>query len=198
MGAGGGQAVRHPREITHIADGLFQLLPEPTHIEFGRSWWAAVPVGADLSDVAARFLLDVLVDPRYGVLTHTQPGSAQRSAVESTAGLVRRQVSGDTPSAQEWEHTRAASRDAARQADVTDDTRTTIQQLMLARYTSSAATTAELACRVILDPGPGAAGHLGAATNLAAGTFEFEDDALAWLARTFQDRLGNAPLVHVS
>lgn len=61
----------------------------------------AIPVGADLSLVPARWALELLAG-EYGVVEHTDAASAQRMAVDRVIMLYRRKLAGDDPPEHEW------------------------------------------------------------------------------------------------
>jgi hypothetical protein len=101
-----------PRPIARLIDGLFENLPTDgdQHAEFAVAVIDAVPVGADLSLVISRFLLDVLADPECGARQYTVEDSRQREAVDAVVSLYRRKLAGEEISRQEWA---AAAVDAA-------------------------------------------------------------------------------------
>src|SRR5690349_19470839 len=55
-----------PPMLARIEDGLFESLPDGEWQTWPRRFLAAIPVGADLSLVASRFLHWLLVDPTDG------------------------------------------------------------------------------------------------------------------------------------
>jgi hypothetical protein len=93
-----------PRPIGRLIDGLFESLPtvNDQHAEFAVAVIDAIPVGADLSLVVARFLLDVLADPDHGVRRHTTQGSKRQAAVDRVIELYRRKLAGEEIDGQEW------------------------------------------------------------------------------------------------
>jgi hypothetical protein len=68
----------------------------------------AIPVGADLSSVPARWALELLAG-EHGVVGHTDADSPQRTAIDEVIMLYRRRFAGEDPPAHEWA---AASREA--------------------------------------------------------------------------------------
>jgi len=118
-----------PEVLARLEDRVFDGLPA----EQARLWpcrfLGAIPCGADLSMVWPRFALALLTDPVHGVVRHTREGSAQRSAVDGVAALLRRQIAGDAPSVSEW----IAARRIARAADAA-------ASAAAAAYAASAAT----------------------------------------------------------
>lgn len=84
-----------PRPVGYLLDKIFESLPvdEGRHAWFAVESIEAIPVGADLTLVPSRLLLDVLTQP--------EP-AAQRVAAEQVIGLYARRVAGDEPAWQEW------------------------------------------------------------------------------------------------
>jgi hypothetical protein len=100
-----------PRAIGYLLDRIFENLPtdDGQHAVFAVASIEAVPVGADLSLVSSKLMLEILADAERGVLRHTAEGSDQRAAVEAVIALYVRRLAGDEPSRDEW---LAARRDA--------------------------------------------------------------------------------------
>lgn len=91
-----------PQSVGHLIDRTFEGLPLEEAGDFAVTVVQAVPVGADLSLVSSRLLLDVLTDEDAGVLPRTPPGSPLRAAVEGVAGLYRRRLAGGEPARRDW------------------------------------------------------------------------------------------------
>jgi len=100
-----------PTDIGHLLDRIFENLPtdDGQHARFAVASIEAIPVGADLSLVASRLMLDILADPAYGVLTLTIADSKRQATIERVIGLYRRRLAGDEPSRQEWLEPRKGS-----------------------------------------------------------------------------------------
>jgi hypothetical protein len=92
-----------PLALARLIDSLFEGLPtdDDRHAEFAVMVIEAIPVGADLSPVISRFLVDVLADPEHGVRQYTAEDSHQRRAVDVVADLLRRQLAEEI-SREEW------------------------------------------------------------------------------------------------
>ena len=127
-----------PRPVAHLIDRIFEGLPTDEAGDFAVAVIEAVPVGADLSMVSSRLMLDILADDEYGVLQRTRDGSKARTAVETVIGLYRRQLAGDEPSTEEWKKAAAAATAAATAA-------TAAAAYAAAAYAADAATYATYA-----------------------------------------------------
>ena len=105
-----------PRTVAWLIDGIFENLPtvDDAHATFAVGVIDAVPVGADLSLVTARMMLDLLADPDSGVVRYTESGSRQRTAVDTVIALYRRQLDGEEITREEWtDYAADAAADAA-------------------------------------------------------------------------------------
>jgi len=93
-----------PETIGYLLDRIFESLPADSGAcaRFAVDSIEAVPVGADLSMVPDRLMLDVLADPEHGMLPHMAVGSDRRPAVVQVIDLYRRRLAGDEPSDDEW------------------------------------------------------------------------------------------------
>jgi len=100
-----------PDSIGHLLDRIFENLPteDGQHALFAVASIEAIPVGADLSLVASRLMLDILAEPAYGVLDRAVAGSTRQATIERVIGLYRRRLAGDEPSRQEWLEPRKGS-----------------------------------------------------------------------------------------
>lgn len=94
-----------PRNVGKLLDYLFEMQDDSQAPDFAVKATEAIPVGADLTAVPARLLLDVLTDTRWGMLAAAQSPDAKRTPsprlaglVQSTADLVRRYIDGRPPS----------------------------------------------------------------------------------------------------
>ena len=90
------------RKVGYVLDRTFEAMPDGEHGDFAVAATQAIPVGADLSRVIDRWLLDILADPEMGVRRHTADGSAQWIAVDAVIALYERRLAGDEPTRDEW------------------------------------------------------------------------------------------------
>jgi hypothetical protein len=104
------------RKVGYILDRTFEAMPDSEHGDFAVAATQAIPVGADLSRVIDRWLLDILADPEMGVRGLIADGSAQRTAVDAVVALYERRLAGDEPTRDEWITTRRAAADAGADA----------------------------------------------------------------------------------
>ncbi len=104
------------RVIARLADCIFEGLPEPDFKAFPVQFIEAIPVGADLSLVAAHFMVWLLADADNGVIRFANEQG--KAAIEKVAALYERRIASDEPTEQEWESAaRAAARAAYAAAD---------------------------------------------------------------------------------
>lgn len=89
-----------PRIIARLQDRIFEGLPLAESRAWTERYIAAVPVGADLGLVAARFMHWLMTDPE-GVRRHAREDGHQ--AIERVAALYERLIGGDTVTDKEWE-----------------------------------------------------------------------------------------------
>jgi hypothetical protein len=89
-----------PEVVGHVLDWAFEEVLQPG--AFAVAATEAIPVGADLSLVLSRWMLDILDDPNHGVWIFTEVRSCSRAAVEAVAALYRRRLAGDEPDAEDW------------------------------------------------------------------------------------------------
>ena len=101
-----------PRALAYLWDRTFEGVPSAAAPVFAIASVDAVRVGADLSMVVSRVMLDVLADPENGVWKFTAEGSRQRAAVEAVGGFYIRRLAGDEPTRDEWMSARSAADDA--------------------------------------------------------------------------------------
>jgi hypothetical protein len=97
------------RKVGYVLDRTFEAMPDGEHGDFAVAATQAIPVGADLSRVIDRWLLDILADPEMGVRRHTADGSAQWIAVDAVIALYERRLAGDEPTRDEWIAARRAA-----------------------------------------------------------------------------------------
>ncbi|MEV4319761.1 hypothetical protein [Actinocrispum sp. NPDC049592] len=128
--ADGGTAVRWldqterlwgiPQGVGALLDRCFERVPAGEAAEFAVAAVEAIPVGADLDQVATRWMLDLLADNEQGVLRHLENGAAADRVVE----LYRRKLAGESVPVSEWQaaaqgaHAASAQANAIQQAGV--------------------------------------------------------------------------------
>ena len=84
-----------PVELAYLIDQLFELLPSAEAVRWPERAMSAVPVGADLGGVWARWGLWMLVDETHGVLQRARASTDATAAVEGVAALFTRCIGGD-------------------------------------------------------------------------------------------------------
>ena len=117
-----------PRSVGILLDNIFEELPEGTHAEFAVASIETIPVGADLSMVKSRMILDVLVDTEFGML-QLASSEPEHLAVMAVAELFRRHLNNDEPSTEEWEKAKLEAHSA-------DDATTGIRPAYIAALAS--------------------------------------------------------------
>jgi hypothetical protein len=98
-----------PEAIAHLEDRIFEGLPVFDAQEWPVEFLYAIPLGADLSLVAPRFLLALLTDPEHGAALCTAEGSVARAAVEGVARLLGRVIAGEVVDGAAWERAAKAA-----------------------------------------------------------------------------------------
>ncbi len=108
-----------PNAIAFLEEILFEGLADEEVPEFPEAFLTAIPVGADLSLVAARFHYWLLGDAEHGVARFGDAGT--RVAIERLMALIARRIAGDDPAPHQW-HTagRYFTGGSARRYDFTD------------------------------------------------------------------------------
>jgi hypothetical protein len=114
-----------PVALARLEDSIFEGLPNAKAMLWPERFLDAIRPGADLTGVADKFMLAVLVDDQHGCVRHADERGKQ--AVDGVAALLRRKIAGKTITAAEWnaaDHAAeaaaaayAASFDAARAAE---------------------------------------------------------------------------------
>lgn len=110
-----------PLVVSHLIDRIFEDLStdDEQHAQFAVDAIDAVPVGADLSLVSARFMIDILGDDEHGVLQFAGDREDVTASINQVIALYERRLDGDEPSESEWDaaaHAADAARAAARAA----------------------------------------------------------------------------------
>ncbi|HEY8740949.1 MAG TPA: hypothetical protein VIN56_10195, partial [Candidatus Dormibacteraeota bacterium] len=108
-----------PRAIAYLEDNLFESMTAPRDTQWPEQFLTAIPVGADLSMVSARFVLWLLVEaePLAAKWEDRRPDTG--AALRQVRSLYERRIEGDEPAATEWEQA-AALADLAALAALTD------------------------------------------------------------------------------
>jgi hypothetical protein len=97
-----------PEELGAALDHTFEMLTEPAHAAFAVDAIEAMPVGADLSQVVDRTIVDFLADPERGAW-RAAPDGPEREAVQRVGGLYVRRLAGNEPDLGEWDAARNAA-----------------------------------------------------------------------------------------
>lgn len=108
-----------PRTVGHLLDKIFENLPvnEGQHARFAVESVEAAPVGADLTMVPSRLMLDILAHPERGFYQRAE--EYERPAVGVVIELYRRRIDGDEPTERDWLDGRAYARRSG--CEVADD-----------------------------------------------------------------------------
>ncbi len=111
-----------PLAIAYLSDRIFEGLPDPDFKDFPTQFINAIPLGADLSRVIARFSIWLLSDPEQGVMRFADERG--KAAIEGVVALYERVVAGDLPTGEAWESVAKAASTAADAAEAraADDT----------------------------------------------------------------------------
>jgi hypothetical protein len=100
-----------PEALAHLEDSIFEGLPNAKAMLWPERFLASIRPGADLTGVADKFLLALLVDKKHGCVRHADEQG--RRAIMAVAVLLRRKIAGKTITAAEWN---ASAARAAEQA----------------------------------------------------------------------------------
>jgi len=85
-----------PTALARLQDKIFEGLPLEEAKRFPQEFLEAIPVGADLSNVACQFLY-------YCVSSCREHADRQgQDAIDTVLTLLERQIQGDTPTQEEW------------------------------------------------------------------------------------------------
>lgn len=90
-----------PLTLLYALTSMFAALPAEDRADFAVEAVAAIPVGADLTPVYDRWVLDLLEDPGHGVLRNVTREEA-RVATQAVAAGLRRRLAGNGPDDAEW------------------------------------------------------------------------------------------------
>jgi len=102
-----------PEAIAHLEDSLFEWMPLEDSKKFPRRFLEAVPVGADLSLVPAKFIVFVLNDALKNV---TDADSACRKPITDIVQLWQDVIDGKEVKPSAWSAARSAAESAAESA----------------------------------------------------------------------------------
>lgn len=91
-----------PRAVGSLLDNTFEGLPAEEAGGFAVAVTEAIPVGADLTGICDRLILDVLADAEVGLWRAVDAGSKERAAVDQVTALYRRTFAGETVADEEW------------------------------------------------------------------------------------------------
>ena len=105
-----------PRGIAHLEDGIFEGLPSNEAKLFPAKFLNAIKVGADLSQVADKFLHWLLVDAEDGIIKYAKTDE-QKKAIQDIGDMYARKISGELVSADVWRGLRDAAAYAAAEED---------------------------------------------------------------------------------
>ena len=105
-----------PVALARLEDSIFEGLQDSEAQLWPERFLSAIQPGADLSGVADKFLLALLVDDQHGVWQVADGRGKQ--AVDGVAALLRRKIAGKTVTAEEWTAAARAAYVKARDAYV--------------------------------------------------------------------------------
>jgi hypothetical protein len=106
-----------PQVVGGLLDRCFERLPATEAADFAVAAVQAIPVGADLSRVPVRWVLDLLADNESGVTAHVAPPS---TAIERVADLFRRTLTGEDIAVGEWQAAATAAQAESAQANAVE------------------------------------------------------------------------------
>jgi hypothetical protein len=103
-----------PQSIARLEDAIFEGMKNGDSKLFPARFLKAIPVGADLSLVTARFMVWLLSDSDHGVIRFTKGHPKSADAVYAVTALYERVIAGETISPDKWKRAaRAAAAEAA-------------------------------------------------------------------------------------
>jgi hypothetical protein len=109
-----------PCGLAYLEDGLFERMTPERAKDWPVEFLMAVPVGADLSKVAAQMILWMLVDEKEGITAFDLSDNVKILARE-LAALYARSLSGDEPRDAEWDSVYSRTlRDLSDLSDLSD------------------------------------------------------------------------------
>ncbi len=103
-----------PESLARLEDYLFENMPDDKAMKWPAEFMKAIPVGADLSMVAPKFIIGTLKD--VVKLEKVKGDKAVVKAVLDVAKLWEQVVNGRTPKASAWSAAWSAAESAARSA----------------------------------------------------------------------------------
>jgi len=78
-----------PEVLVYLQHAIFEELPTKVAIDWSIRFMAAIPVGADLSDIWREFAIWLLIDPVDGVIQYTTPGTDAHEVIMKIANLYQ-------------------------------------------------------------------------------------------------------------
>jgi hypothetical protein len=148
-----------PTVLAHLEDVLFENLPYAVAMNWPERFLSVIEPGANLSLVFPQFLFWLLADSEHGVIRFSEERT--RLAIEQVATLLRRRLSGDNPTTEEW-------RDAAANALATaNDHATSYLAYIAANAASYIAGAADTDETVAIAAGAANANAAAASVNIA-------------------------------
>lgn len=90
-----------PEVVMRLDDIIFESLPESEGPQWAVDFLSAIPVGADLALVGAKFAMWVLSDPVHGSRQYAD--AASKVMTDAVLHLYNRWLTGDEPSQKEWQ-----------------------------------------------------------------------------------------------
>jgi hypothetical protein len=91
-----------PRIVGALLDRCFEQVPAAEAGDFAIAALQAISVGADLGQIGARWMLDLLADEHDGVLAWPLTDPPTRAAVARVATLYQRKLAGEQVDTEEW------------------------------------------------------------------------------------------------
>ena len=91
-----------PQTVAYLEDRIFENLENGESKKFPLKFLKAIPVGADLSLVTAKFMVWLLVDPKDGVIRFTKGYKDCSEAIKYVANLYKRRIKGEVVKDEEF------------------------------------------------------------------------------------------------
>lgn len=93
-----------PAELAYLEDVIFEELPDDEHLTWPERFINAIPVGADLSLVTAKFMIWQFEDKKYGLkyLKDVKDDTEVYGFCEEVVALYKRKIAGDAPTEKEF------------------------------------------------------------------------------------------------
>ena len=97
-----------PWMLAKLQDGIYEGLPVAESLVWPEQFLAAIPDGAELSQVVDKFLHWLLMDEKDGVIRFAKTGRT-RKAVRDVGELYRRKIAGENLTMDEWKKVSAGA-----------------------------------------------------------------------------------------